>query len=181
MVILIEKGGSSRNLLILVAAYDDVQQRKILPIQEIKADEMEMRKRIMVRMLNRDGEEECRIINPESSSGIYVTASVESQCSSISHNGNMKEKYKIKNTKVYALKRAARINQRAKLFAKLVPYIPNDMMSSEYPSTPFLVQVLLSLSTDIELPDLNKRTVAATILRKWGERIWVMGRDACVS
>ena len=57
MVILRAKGGSSRNLLILVAAYDNVQQRKILPIQEIKADEMEMRKRIMVSMPNRDGEE----------------------------------------------------------------------------------------------------------------------------
>ena len=55
MVILIEKGGSSRNLLILVAAYDDVQQRKILPIQEIKADEMEMRKKIMLRMPNSYG------------------------------------------------------------------------------------------------------------------------------
>ena len=40
MVILREKGRSSRNLLIRVAAYDTFQQRKILPIQEIKASEM---------------------------------------------------------------------------------------------------------------------------------------------
>ena len=54
MVILREKGRSSSNLLILAAAYDTFQQRKIYPIEEMKASEMEMRKRIMVRMSNRD-------------------------------------------------------------------------------------------------------------------------------
>ena len=67
------------------------------------------------------------------------------------------------------------------------------MMYYEYNSTP-LLQVLLSLSTDIikdsyqhlggkmgELPDLKKRTVEAEIVRKLGERICVMGIDACVS
>ena len=43
MVIPRAKGRSSRNLLIRSAAYDTVQQWKIIPIQEIKADEMEMR------------------------------------------------------------------------------------------------------------------------------------------
>ena len=40
MVILRAKGVSSRNLLIRVAAYDTVQQRTTLSIQEIKAAEM---------------------------------------------------------------------------------------------------------------------------------------------
>ena len=105
----------------------------------------------------------------------------------------MKDEEKIKNTKVNALKRAARMNQRATSFAKLVPNLPNNMIYSEDPSTP-LLQVLLYLSTDIikdsyqnlggkmgELPDLKKRTVAEAIVRKWGERIYVMGSDACVS
>ena len=50
MVILRARGDKSRNLLIRGAAYDIVHQRTILPIQEMKADEMEMRKRRMVRM-----------------------------------------------------------------------------------------------------------------------------------
>ena len=67
------------------------------------------------------------------------------------------------------------------------------MMASEEPSTP-LLQVILSLSTGIikdayqnlggkmgEFPDMKKRTVASAIVRKWGERICVMGSDACVS
>ena len=54
MVILRARGNHSRNLLIRGAAYDIVHQRTILPIQEIKADEMEMRKRRMVRMPNRE-------------------------------------------------------------------------------------------------------------------------------
>ena len=53
MVILRERWNQSRNLIIRGAAYDIVHQRTILPIQEIKADEMEMRKRRMVRMPNR--------------------------------------------------------------------------------------------------------------------------------
>ena len=54
MVILRARGNQSRNLLFRGAAYDIVHQRTILPIQEMKADEMEMRKRRMVRMPNRE-------------------------------------------------------------------------------------------------------------------------------
>ena len=144
-------------------------------------------------MPNRDREEEGRRMNPDSSAGIYVTASVESQCRLIAQNRKMKEEEKIKNTKVNALKRASRMNLRATSCAKIVANLPNDMMASEDPSTP-LLQVLLSLSTDIikdsyqhlggkmgELPELKKRAVAEAIVRKWGERIWVMGSDASVS
>ena len=54
------------------------------------------------------------------------------------------------------------------------------MMDYEDPSTPLLLQVLLSISTDIikdyyqhlgikmgKLPDLKKRVVAAAIVQKW--------------
>ena len=112
----------------------------------------------------------------------------------IAQKRKMKEEEKIKNTKVNALKRAVRMNQRAKSFMKLVANLPYDMMASEDPSTPLLLQVLLSLSTGIikdsyqhlggkmgELPDPKKLTSVAVIVRKWGERIWVMGSDACVS
>ena len=81
---------------------------------------------------------------------------------------------------------------RATSFVKLVANIPNDIMVSEDPSTP-LLQVLLSLLTDIrkdsyqhldgkigELTDLKKQTVAEEIVRKWGERIRIMGSDASV-
>ena len=142
-----------------------------------------MRKRRIVRMPNRDREEEGIRMNPDSSAGIYVTSSMESQCRLIAHNRKMKEEEKIKNTKVNALKRAACMNQRATLFAKLVANLPDDMMASEDPSTPHL-QALLSISTYIikdsyqhlggnmgELPDLKKRTVLEAIVRKWGERI----------
>ena len=147
----------------------------------------------MVSMPNRDREEECRRMNPDSSAGIYVTASVEAQCRMIAENRKMKEEEKIKNSKVNALKRATRINLRTTSFAKLLANLPNDIMDSEDPSTP-LLQVLLSLSTDIikdsyqylggrmgELPDLKKRTVTKAIVRKWGERICVMGSEASVS
>ena len=105
-------------------------------------------------------------MNPESSAGICVTASVEDQCRLIPQNRKMKQEEKINNTKVNALKRAARMNQRATTFAKLATKLPNETRASEDPATP-LLQVLLSLSTDIiedsyqhlsgnmgELPDL---------------------------
>ena len=147
----------------------------------------------MVRMPNREREEEGRRMNPESSAGIYVTASVEAQCRMIDENRKIKGEENIKNSKVNALKRAAHINLRATSFAKFIANLPNDIVASEDPSTP-LLQVLLSLSTDTikdsyqnlsgkmgELPDLKKRTVAEAIMRKWGERISVMGSDASVS
>ena len=102
----------------------------------------------------------------------------------------MKDEEKINNTKVNAMKRAARMNQCAKLFAKLVANLPNDMMAPKDPSTTLLLQVLLSISTEIikdsyqhiggkmgAFPDLRKQTVAVGIMWKWGERIPVMGRD----
>ena len=70
-------------------------------------------------------------MNPDSSTGIYVTASVEAQCRLISQNRKMKEEEKIKNTKVNALKRAAHMNLRTTPFAKLVANLPNDIMASE--------------------------------------------------
>ena len=70
-------------------------------------------------------------MNPDSSSGIYVTASVDAQRRLIAQNRKLKEEEKIKKTKVNALKRAARMNLRATLFAKLVANLPNDMMASE--------------------------------------------------
>ena len=136
MVFLRAQGRPSRKLLIRVSVYDTVQQRTILPIQQMKAADMEMRKRIMVRIPNKGGEEEGKIMNPESSAGIYVTASVEDQYRLIAQNRNMKEEENIKNSKVNALKRTACMNQRAMLFAKLVANLPNNIMASEYPSTP---------------------------------------------
>ena len=51
---------------------------------------MEMRKRRMVRIPNSDGEEKVRRMNPDSSAGIYVTASVEAQCRFIAQNRKIK-------------------------------------------------------------------------------------------
>ena len=69
-------------------------------------------------------------MNPDSSAGIYVTASVEAQRRMIAENRKIKEEEKIKNSKVNALKRAARMNLRATSFAKLIANLPNDIMAS---------------------------------------------------
>ena len=66
----------------------------------------------MVRIPNRDGEEEGRRMNPDSSDGIYVTALVEARCRLISQNRKMKEEENIKSTKVNALKKSAHITFR---------------------------------------------------------------------
>ena len=102
---------------------------------------MEMRKRRMARMTNMDGEEEGIRINPDYPSGIYATESVEADSRLIVQNRKIKEEEKIKNSKVNALKRAARINLRVTSFVKLVANLPNEIMASEDPYTP-LLQVL---------------------------------------
>ena len=57
----------------------------------MKASETKMRKRRMVMIPNRVGEEEGIRMNPESSAGIFVTASMEAKCKLISQNRKMKE------------------------------------------------------------------------------------------
>ena len=102
----------------------------------------------------------------------------------IAQNQKKKGEEKIKDIKVNDLKRDVHMNQQNKLFVKLVTNLPNGMMASEDPSTPLLLQVILSLSTSIikdsyqnlggkmgEFTDLKKRTLAAAIVRKWGEII----------
>ena len=68
-------------------------------------------------------------MNPESSSGIYVTASVESECKLIAQNWNMKEVEKIKMIRINALKRSSYMNQRRKLLVKLARQPPNFQMT----------------------------------------------------
>ena len=81
----------------------------------------------------------------------------------------MEEEENIKNTRANSLKRSTRMNQRSKLFAKLFANLPNDIMASDDPSTPLLLQVILYLSTDFikdsyqhlggkmsEFPDMKK-------------------------
>ena len=87
----------------------------------MKAAEIEMRKRIMVRIPDRYGEEYVSIMNPDLSDGIHVTASVESQYRLIPQNPKMKEENNMNNTKVNALKSSARMNQCAKSFANFLP------------------------------------------------------------
>ena len=131
---------------------------------------MEMRNRIMVRMPNREIEEEGRRMNPDSSAGIYVTASVEAQCRMIAENQKIKEEEKIKNSKVNALKRAARINLRATSFAKLNANLPNDIMASEDPSTP-------SSKSSYPSQPTSSRTHISISAERWVScQIWRKGR-----
>ena len=92
-----------------------------------------------------------------------------------------------------ALKKDAHITKCGISFAKLIESttkLPSDMKNSEEPSDN-LLQFLLSISTNTieeifyhiggkigELSDQNKRTVAAEIVRKWGQSI--VGSGACV-
>ena len=91
----------------------------------------------------------------------------------------MKEEEKIKSIKLNDLKRAASTNHCTKLFSKLFANLPNYMIAFEDPSTPLLLQFIISLSTNIikdpyhhisgkmdGLPNLKKYTVAAEILQK---------------
>ena len=85
-----------------------------------------------------------------SSSGIYVTASVEAECHMISQNRKMQEEEKKRTSKVNALKKSSHIIKRGRSFAKLLEAtskLHRHMKTSEDPRDP-LIQFLLSLYTD---------------------------------
>ena len=90
---------------------------------------MKTRKERMVRIPRRDGEEEGSRMDPDSSDGIYVTESVESDFRLIAQNRHMREKEKIKMMKLNDLKRSAHMNQRGNLFKKLVKMNANIPMT----------------------------------------------------
>ena len=58
MVVLREKVrfGASSNLLLRAAAYETIRHRTVMPLQQIKENEMEISTQRMVRMPNTDGE-----------------------------------------------------------------------------------------------------------------------------
>ena len=87
------------------------------------------------------------------------------------------------------------MNQHGKLFAKIckaTAKLPNGTMAYPDPSYP-LLKVTPTLSAETtkysyqhlagkmgQLPDMKKRMILAAIVRKWVERIWVMGSDVCI-
>ena len=93
MVVLREKGnvGASRNLLLRAAAYEIVSHSTVLTLQQIKETEMEIKTRRMVRISKKDGEGEPIRMSPDSSSGIYVTESVEAEGYMIAQNRKVQE------------------------------------------------------------------------------------------
>ena len=70
---------ASRNLLIRAAEYDTVRTRTVLPLHQIKTVDREMNIRRMVRINNTPVEDDGFRMNPDSSSGIYMTAVNEAQ------------------------------------------------------------------------------------------------------
>ena len=70
MVIIRAKGitqQKSRKILLLEAAYDTVQKRTVLPLQEMKRETMMILKKRKVKMANEDANTRS---NPNSTSGI---------------------------------------------------------------------------------------------------------------
>ena len=72
-VIIRAKSSSSRNLLIRAAAYDAVYQSVVIPAQELKDIQKEIEGAKLIKLGAAADVRESRM-NPDSSSGLYVTA-----------------------------------------------------------------------------------------------------------
>ena len=96
MVILRDKGRcrASRNLLIGAAAYGTVRTQTFLPIHQINTVYREMKRQMMVRIKNTPVENYGCRLNPESSSGIYMTAVKEAQCHIVAKNRRKQDEVK---------------------------------------------------------------------------------------
>ena len=110
-------------------------------------------------------------MNPDSSAGIYITASVEAECRMIAQNRKTQEEEKKRPKKLNAFKNSAHVTKCGiKNSLQQQPTYPATRRLQRTPSTPPL-QVLRSLSTDTikdtfyhldgkigELSDQKKRT-----------------------
>ena len=65
---------ASRNLLIRAAAYETMRAWTVLPLHQNKTVKKEMKRRRMVRINNTPVDENVSRLNPDSSSGIYMSA-----------------------------------------------------------------------------------------------------------
>ena len=65
---------SSRNILIRESAYENVRDRTVLPLHQIETVKMDIKRRMMVHLNKNPGEDDGCRMNPDSSSGIYMTA-----------------------------------------------------------------------------------------------------------
>ena len=94
MVVLQGKGSqqSSRNIVLIYAAYDDTIKRTVIHIQEMKKECMMILKQNKVRLVN---DEKSRR-KPDYSSGIYLTASKVLQYRLVDENLIEKEEEKRK-------------------------------------------------------------------------------------
>ena len=96
MIILRDKGRCtlSMNLLIRTAAYKTMRDRNDPSLHQIKTVKREMKIRKMVRLTNTPGEYDGCKMNPDSSSGIYMTTAKESQCRIVDKNRTKQDEVK---------------------------------------------------------------------------------------
>ena len=80
MVIIRAKGSTqqpSGKILLRAAAYDTVRNPTFLPLQEMKTENMMILKKRKLKLANEDANTRK---NPNSTSGIYLTAAKVAQC-----------------------------------------------------------------------------------------------------
>ena len=86
-MVIIEAKGSiqqpSRNILLRAVAYDTVQKRAVLSLQEMKRETIMILKKRKVKLANEDADTRR---NPNSTSGIYLIAVKVAQCIQVATN-----------------------------------------------------------------------------------------------
>ena len=95
MMIIRAKGSTqqpSRNILLRAAVHDTVRKRTVLPLQEMKRETMMIHQQKKVKLADEDANTR---INPNSTSGIYLTADKVAQCRKVA--ANRREMYEAKN------------------------------------------------------------------------------------
>ena len=86
IVIIRAKGSThqpSRNILLRAAAYDTVQKRTVIPLQEMKRETMMIHHQKKVKLADEDTNTRS---NLNSTSGIYLTAAKVAQCRQVAAN-----------------------------------------------------------------------------------------------
>ena len=107
MVIIRAKGSTqqpSRNILLRAAAYDTVRKRTVLPLQEMKRETIMIHHQKKVKLADEYANTRS---NPNSTSGIYLTAAKVAQCIQVAANGREMDETK----KITAKKTATSPNE----------------------------------------------------------------------
>ena len=171
VVILKARGNTSRNLIIRSAAYDIINRSTVIPAQKIKDVMQELNRAKKVKIPN-DIPKPSRM-NPDSSSGLYVTAELRLSARAVSRNKDNFNTEKAAKRIETDMKNAKKMKERKDSYDRLLATIFKTKGNistgiAKHNNTPDIKNVYQHLGGKLsDLPNGKRHTIVDAVLSQY--------------